>query len=299
MTAGPLRVAGCALLALLACGGPAAPDPADEVLPPGDLLPADVDATLFGTQAPCRDDPDACPSGACYYSRCEGLTSVDVRWLQEELARALAARTEGHEALRERVAERLGRVLRSQRLDVPTRARAILGLEAVRAVAVLEGALADLPEPLAEPTVLALTRLGSAAGLHHALALTEVDRLPIAAEALRALGASGLSEALPGLLRQLDPDRTPEPAIVIRLAALDGIATLGDPRAIAPLVDLLERAPVGLAFPIAATLRRLTGAQLGVEPATWRAWLAANPLAVAPDVGGEPPARNARGLTAP
>lgn len=57
-----------------------------------------------------------------------------------------------------------------------------------------------------------------------------------------------------------------------RLAAAEALAGIGDPSAIAPLVDAIAVEEGRLIEDYADALAALTGEQLGAEPAAWRAW---------------------------
>ncbi len=265
-----------AALALLAftpgCGAEAPQDQAAKPLPPGNLLPEDVETMVFGSPSTCREDAD-CASGLCRYSACGGLVSTDARWLQERVGDVLVAHLEGQPELRARVIWHLSRVLRRPRLELALRARCVIGLELLGAFEALEGALDDLPEPIAEAAAVALTRMGRATGLAHTEALTEHDSIPIAVEALRALGASGRAEALPTLLAHLNPSLEG----ALQRAALDGLAALGDPRALRPLVAYLADVPDYLLLRAVKTTRSLAGVQISEDLDAWRRWVAANP----------------------
>ena len=266
-------------LTLLGCG-PTAPEPPPvEPLPEGNLLPEEVEGIVFGSPKACREDAD-CPSGVCYYGACGGLLTVDTRWMQEVVASTLATRAEAQPGLRERLVWHLARVLGRPRTESAFRARCVVGLERLGAAGPLRDALADLPEDVEGAAAMALARLGDPAGLDLTLALTEDDRPAVAAEALRALGASKGpdAEALRGLLRTLNPDLDGD---LVR-AALDGLAALGDRRAVAPLVAFLALAPDFLALRTAVTLRTLTGASLGADAQAWASWLAAHPQPAPP-----------------
>lgn len=242
-------------------------------LPPGMALPEDVEVTLFGSTTACRVDAD-CASGLCYYGACGGLLTVDTRWMQEVIADRVVALIEVEPALRERVVHHLARILRRPRTELSYRARCVVGLERLGAAAPLREALPELPEAVAEAAAMALARLGDPAGLAHTLALTEHDRVPIAIEAVRSLGGVKRDDALVGLLRLLNPDLDGD---LVR-AALDGLATLGDPRAVRPLVAFLAVAPEFLVVRTARTLTTLTGAPIGEDAVGWGRWVAASDL---------------------
>ena len=269
-----------AILALAACGGgaPAATTPT-AALPEGNLLPEEIETIVFGSTSGCRDDAD-CASRICYYGACGGLLTVDTRWMQDTIADTLAQLADQRPQLRDRIVWNLARILTRPRTDAAFRARCVVGLERFGARAPLEDAIqaAGVPDSVQGEAAIALTRLGDAAGLPLTLALTEDDSVPTAVEALRALGVSKLPDALVGLLRTLNPDLD---ADLVR-AAVDGLGDLGDPRAIAPLVTFLPRAPDFLVVRVSRALRQLTGTVLGEDVAAWQAWVAAHPPPPAP-----------------
>ncbi|MGM0578294.1 MAG: HEAT repeat domain-containing protein [Myxococcota bacterium] len=259
-----------ALLAACAEGAPPAEEaPAARPLPPGEALPPAVDAMLYGSGQSCRRDAE-CAGRVCYFGSCMGLLLVDQRWMQERIGAALVEAAEGRPELRERLVEHLVRVLRREDTDLGYRARALVGLEGLGALEPIRKLLQRAEdERLEAAAALALVRQGEAAGLPMVRALTEHEEPAIAVEALRALGRSGHDEALEPLLRTLSPALD---GMLLR-AAIDGLRTLGDPRAIRPLVDFLEDAPGYLRHRTVSALRDLSGAGLGLDEASWRAWI--------------------------
>jgi len=274
---------GLAVIALAACGG----EPTDAELPPlelpeGNLLPEAIEGYVFGSNQGCRADAE-CESGICYYGVCGGLITVDTRWMQRVIADRLVAVAERTTGLRDRVVWNLARISVRPRTDIAYRARCVVGLERFGAAAELRTVLEhdEVSEPVQGAAALALTRLGDAAGVPMTLALTEAESVPVAAEALRALGASGVTEGvdvLVGLLRTLSPDLDSD---LVR-AAVDGLGELGDPRAIEPLVGFLSQAPDYLRIRVTRALRRLTGAAVGEDLAAWQAWASEHPPPAAP-----------------
>ncbi len=96
------------------------------------------------------------------------------------------------------------------------------------------------------------------------LATTEVRE-----EALRALGELGSRSALPGLLTRASKGD---------LAAVDMLAAIGDPDAIAPLTDLLRREPQRYRLLEAGVVRALAGLDARCASATLRELLKDNPM---------------------
>jgi len=197
------------------------------------------------------------------------LLVVDQRWMQAEITERVVASAAAREGLRDRVIVHLERVLDQPDTDIAFRARALLPLEGLKALEPLERALADPDERLQATASLALTRLGVQAGLPMARALTEHAEQGIAAEALRALGASGMDGALVPLLRTLNSDLD---GVLLR-AAIDGLRALGDRRAIRPLHRWLAHAPEYLHHEILVTLRAVTGASVGGDVEAWGRWI--------------------------
>lgn len=282
MRARAVAALGCLVLALGACetpaepeGSPPAPAPA---LPPGTALPPEIDAMLYGNGQNCRQDSE-CPGDVCYFGACVGMLVVDQRWMQEQVVDRMLRDSAGSPELRQRMVLHLVRVLEREDTDLAFRARALLPLERLGAVAPLRSALKSTEDALADAAAMALARLGEADGLPRTRALTEFEDPAIASEALRALGASGSADALVPLLRTLEPALD---ATLLR-SALDGLAALGDPRAIVPLIDFLAVAPDYLRWRTARTLRTLSHASLGLEESTWRAWAAAHAPPAAPE----------------
>ncbi|TNF23790.1 MAG: HEAT repeat domain-containing protein [Deltaproteobacteria bacterium] len=270
---------GVLAVVLASCGGGEAGEAkrAPLELPEGNLLPEAVESYVFGGSQGCRADAD-CESGICYYGVCGGLLNVDTRWMQEVIADTLVEISEEDPRLRERIVWNLARISVRPRTDLAFRVRCVVGLERFDAKPELRQILThdELPEAAHGAASLALSRLGDPAGVPMTVALTEADSVPTAAEALRALGASHLTEGvdvLVGLLRTLNPDLDSD----LVHAAIDALGELGDPRAIGPLVAFLDRAPDFLEIRVTRALRRLTGARLGEDAAAWRTWLAGHP----------------------
>lgn len=254
---------------LAACSGDAGPEATGQPLPPGDELPIDVHTMIQGRVQQCRNDED-CPGTPCYRYKCAGLLAdVDERWQQELTTRRLVERVGDDAELRRRVVLRLNEAAAADRSDVAFRARALLALEALGETASLRRYLTAKDERLQVAAGLGMTRLGDSAGLPIAKAATESDLPALAVEALRALGKSGLAEALPALLRNLNPELDPR---AIR-AALQALRDLGDPRATRPLVTFLKIAPDHLRRHCVHVLRAVTAQRIGTEAAAWEAWL--------------------------
>ncbi|MBI2933856.1 MAG: hypothetical protein HYY16_19605 [Planctomycetes bacterium] len=66
--------------------------------------------------------------------------------------------------------------------------------------------------------------------------------------------------------------------------ASDGLARLGRKDAIALIVKRMEDGDESLAGYLAEALKRLTGQEIGPDPAAWRAWLEANRGSLPPQV---------------
>ena len=238
-------------------------------------LAPELEAMVFGSTAPCVSDAD-CRGSLCYFGACVGLLLVDQRWMQETVASNIAAWIEAHPAQREAFVTEVSAVAGSDAADTAYRARSLLALEAVGAVDALRAVagLAEDPEDrIAGAAALALTRLGQPEGLDLAIALTDSRQPAVAIEALRALGRSRSPRALEPLLSMLGPDLDR----FLVAAAVEALTQLGDARAIGPLVGFLDVAPEYLRHPVAAALRRLTGAQLGIGSVAWRGWMAEHP----------------------
>ncbi|MEZ4264738.1 MAG: hypothetical protein R3F39_00045 [Myxococcota bacterium] len=275
----------CALIGVLAAVA-ACESPSDSeagrpaaaiVLPPGDALPPEIDAMLYGNGQNCRQDSE-CPGEVCYFGACVGMLVVDQRWMQEQVVDRMLEDSAASPELRERMVTHLVRVVQRKDTDLAFRARALLPLQRLGALEPLRAALASPEDALADAAALGLARLGDAAGVARTRALTESDDLAVASEALRALGASGSPDALVPLLRTLEPALD---ATLLR-SALDGLGALGDPRAIAPLIDFLSVAPDYLRWRVARTLRQLSHASLGLDEPAWRTWAASHPQPAAP-----------------
>ncbi len=255
-------------LTLLASCTPA-PAPAGErvlEVPPGDALPAEVESMLYGSTQTCSRDAE-CPGRVCFYGSCIGLLIAEQRWMQDAITARLVDTLAVNEALRPRVVTRLVAVLDRKETDLAFRARSLIPLEAMGEVAVIRRALTMGDERLEAAAALALARAGEADGLPLTGALTEHDSPVMAAEALRALGASKLPEALPVLLRNLAPDLD---GSLLR-ATVDGLGALEDPRAVRPLVAFLDQGPDFLRHRIVGALRQITKASVGSKPEAWSA----------------------------
>ncbi len=274
-----LAIVTCLLVVSVGCAPQPEPEQPTRVapLPPGDALPLRVDAMLYGSAQTCRVD-DECPGGVCYYGACVGLLVVDQRWMQVEITERVVASARAREGLRARIIVHLERILAQPDTDLAFRARALLPLEGLKAMASLERALSDRDERLQAAASLALTRLGDAKGLPMAQALIEHEERGIAAEALRALGESGLDEALIPLLRTLNANFD---GILLR-ATVGGLRALDDRRAVRPLLGWLADAPEYLHHEIFVTLRALTGAPLGSDVEAWERWIQDNDPPQAP-----------------
>ena len=253
--------------------------PPAEPLPPGGELPATIEAMIFGSSTACLDD-SACPSGICTYGSCIGVLLADQRWMHTRATTRLRDEVERREELRPRVVEQLERVAQSTEADSAYRSRALRALESLNASDVLVALLKDADRRIAEESALALARLSNPAGLEETLTLTRSDHTAVSVEALRAVGHLPGDESLKGLLSALNPEL--EPPIV--RAAIDGLATLNDPRGIRPLVSTLEDLPGHLQHRVTDTLRGLTGARLGRDAAAWNQWVTTNDPPQAPEV---------------
>ena len=276
-TARGARGLGLAIAALASAAffGPAcAPEAAESrapalEVPPGDALPASVESMLYGSTQSCGRDTE-CPGRVCFYGSCIGLLIAEQRWMQDAITSRLVDTLDVNVALRPRVVARLVAVLDRQETDLAFRARALIPLEALGEASIIRRALAMGDERLEAAAALALTRLGDPEGLPLAQALTEHTSPVLAVEAVRALGASELAQALPALLRNLAPDLD---GALLR-AVVDALGELGDPRAVRPLVTFLQDGPDFLRHRIVTALRRLTRAPVGSKPADWVAWVA-------------------------
>ena len=273
---GLVSLIAAAALQVMACSEPEAAPP--EPLPPGDGLPAAVEAMIYGSSTPCRDD-DGCSSGICTYGSCIGVLLADQRWMHTKAAGKLRAAVDGREELRPRVVAQLERVARSAEADDAYRSRAIRTLEALGASETLMPLLAD-PEPrLSEEAAIALVRAGREEGLQVTLSLARSDHVATSAEALRALGHLPGDAALVELLANLTPGLEP----ALNRAALDGLRTLNDPRAARPIAAAIDDLPGHLRHRAADALRSLTGAQLGTSSEGWAQWLTQSATPVAPE----------------
>ena len=248
------------------CSETAAPPP--EPLPPGDGLPASVETMIFGSSMACLDD-SVCPSGICTYGSCIGVLLADQRWMHARAVSRLRDEVERRAELRPRVLEQLGRVAQSQEADSAYRSRALRALEVLDAPDTLVLLLKDAEPRIAEESAIALARMGNPAGLEKTLALTRSENIPVSAEALRAVAHLPGDASLIGLLASLNPELDPP---LVR-AAIDGLAMLNDARAVRPLVSALPKLPGHLQHRVTDTLRGLTGARMGGDPAGWVLWV--------------------------
>lgn len=242
------------------------------VLPAGGGLPEAVEEMLTGSARACRHDAE-CATRVCYYGTCMGALLIDQRWRQQRATAPLVRAARRDDALRARLVDRLREVFHRPDTDLAYRARALLVLEALGARGPLVAALDDPNEALQAVAALSLTRMGDARGLPLARALAESDARPVAVEALHALGASGAKEVLPDLLAWLNGDLDRERV----RAAVVALKTLGDARAVGPLVRFVAEGPAYLRARVAMDLRALTGARLGTSPEAWAAWARDNP----------------------
>lgn len=250
--------------------------------PPGDsvasqtaaAMPQSVEGLLFGSSEGCNEDPD-CPSGACIYGMCAGLLSVDQRWQVESIARRLASRLASDPALGAMLEDALKRLITQPDLGLNSRGRAAQGLAELRLPggrAALVEALASAPPPLDAVIALELMDDPPPRALALAFELARGTDLSRAVEALRALGTSRRPEALVPLLEALSPDIDLE----LQRAAVAGLASLGDRRAIRPLVRHLSLGPEPVADEVALALRKLTDQAFGPDPLAWDTWLVRN-----------------------
>ncbi|MFO0751375.1 MAG: HEAT repeat domain-containing protein [Myxococcota bacterium] len=275
--------------ALAACGGGGDPEkPPPEPLPNASMgptaLPQSMEALLIENQSGCHENEE-CESGLCRFGTCLALVRLDAPWqvagVMERVKAQIAEHPDGPE-LRRRVVATLDRLV-DEGAALAFRARAIQGLEALGEAADLSQRFDALPMPLQELAAVALARLGDTnpKALALVVALTESDADPVAIEAVRALGhAKGFSEALPTLLSLLAPDVS----IELQRAAIDGLRTLGDARAIGPLAAWLRQGVEPLGDRIAMALRDLAHPDqpLPPDPDRWDAWLAKHPPPPAP-----------------
>ena len=255
--------------ALLSCRAEAPATTSRLPVPPGDAIPADLEAMLYGSTQSCMRQAD-CPGGVCFYGSCLGLLIAEQRWMQEAITAELVDALAGTPELRPRVVRRLVDVLDRASTDLSFRARALIPLEALGELEPIRRALEMGDERLEAAAAMALARLGEPAGFPLTAALTEHTSPVVAAEAIRALGRSGEPAALEPLLRNLAPDLDG----ALSRAAVHALGELGDARAIRPLVGFLEDGPEFLSHRIVSALRRLSGARLGNDLAAWRAWVA-------------------------
>jgi HEAT repeat protein len=161
-------------------------------------------------------------------------------------------------------------------------ARTLAQIGSPAALVELERRLPESPGSLADLIAVLLANAGRPAGLDRVVELSQSKTTSRSVEALRALG--GLKDAPPDarelalieLLSALSPDVHLEE----NRAAIDGLARLGDPRALTPLRRFLVAGPDALAHETARAMRALAGkeaALLGPDPRRWDAFFQANP----------------------
>jgi len=301
---------------------PAPPGLAIEPLPADGRPPPAFEAMLFGGTRGCRENTD-CESNVCSFNTCVGLVTADELWRLEKIGLRVRERLALQPELRPLVTSLLVSVVAREEMGFAFRGRAVRALgelvqvdgpavqasqslarpavqaspsppmpvpspptEIAAVVAELVLLLRNQPASIAEVAALTLARLGDATGLDIVLALTESPRLASACEALRLVGSGARggtlemkTEALTRLLATLSPDVDLE----LQRAAISGLGTLGDPRAIRPLAAHLVTGPEALADEVAASLRALSGQSLGPDTLAWDAWVAsASPPAPPP-----------------
>jgi HEAT repeat protein len=281
------------VLGAAACGEPASQDAPAPIV--GDALPADVAAMIFGSATPCIEDA-TCPSGICTYGSCIGVLLADARWMHARAADRLVERVEAQPKVRPLVTDQLAQVATNKQADAAYRSRALRALESLGEKAAIRPLLSDPQPRLADEAALALARLGDDAGLESVIALSIDERPTLATEALRALGHVPGDASLEALLVSLNADLEPP---VLR-AAIDGLRTLEDPRAIRPLVALLPSVPGALRHRVIDTLRALAKDRAGGNAKGWSEWVLGHDPPAAPEV--EPRSPNAQieeGLPAP
>lgn len=291
----------------LACAEDAPPPPglAPEPIAADGRLPPGVEAMLFGGSRGCREDAD-CESNSCEFGGCVGLVTSDTRWRVEHIGRRVRERLAIQPELGPHLVRVLGEVAMREEMGIAFRGRAAqaigelfvkdapgaatdaAGLDAARRA--LGELLVVAPGPVAELAAVALARLGDGRGVDMVIAVSESKRIAWACEALRALGHVGPGEGREAALTALLSALSPEIGLELQRAAIDGLAALGDRRAIRPLTAHLTTGPEAIADEVAAALRALTGATLGPDALRWDAW-------VAEHRPPEPPAYTPRGST--
>lgn len=277
-------------LAASACG--------KEVTPPEPIpaegLPPSVEEMFFGSSRGCRDGLD-CASGACSFGACRGLVSIDEPWRVETIAEKLRERITQEAALAPRVVATLSAIAHNDEERVVIRGRAVAALGVVGQVATLrEAVVADLkdllpkaPAAVGEVVAGSLARLGDASGVELLVMLAGSERLPVALDAMRALGALGRAPGRPSLsdevLVTLLSAVSVDLDLELQRAAIEALGDLGDARAMIPLARHLTAGPESLAEVEAIALAKLApklGAGVtapgGTDPLRWDAWIAAN-----------------------
>lgn len=164
-------------------------------------------------------------------------------------------------------------------------ARALGGMGDREAALALATALSDADFTVRAEALFALGELRDESHFPTMVVFLSVEDARLREVAARALGVLGASRAVPALARALGD---PAPRVVESAAA--ALSLLGSPGGILPLIDRLETArgtDLRLEEAIERALVRLTGkADLGTDPALWRAWWTANKDA--PPPAGEP-----------
>jgi len=109
---------------------------------------------------------------------------------------------------------------------------------------------------------------------------------PVRAQAALAVASRGARAPTREPARRVLARALADPDPAVGEAACEGLARLGDPRAVPALIEHLERAAGGgrLASLQAAqsALRALSGAAIAMDPAAWRAWWRENRRRLAP-----------------
>lgn len=294
-----LWVIGALVLGGAACGKEVAPP---EPIP-AEGLPPTIEEMIFGSSRGCRDGLD-CASGACSFGACRGMVSTDEPWRVENIAQKLADRIEKEPLLAPRVVATLSAIAQNEEERVAIRGRAVSALGVVvqpptssqtgpadplkaAVVAELKELLPKAPAAVGEVIAATLARLGDPSGVELLVMLAGSERLPVALDATRALGALGRAEpraalsdeVLVTLLSAVSVDLDLE----LQRAAIEALGDLGDARAMVPLARHLTAGPEALAEVGAQALTKLVpklGADLsppsGSDPLRWDAWLTAH-----------------------
>ena len=269
---------------------PPSPGLEPEPLPADGRPPPVFEAMLFGGQARCETDAD-CASGICRFGHfCDGLVTADETWRTEKIGKRVRERLALQPELRPLATSLIASIVAREEMGAAGRGRAARalgqlaepgGAGAQEVVAELQRLIAISPATIAEVAALALARLGDGTGLEIVAALTESPRAASSIEALRLLGSgaratpdAALTTLLAHVSSNIDLER--------QRAAIVGLGTLGDKRAIRPLVGHLATGPDALAETLAATLRTLTGATLGPNTLAWDAWVSQHNPPAAP-----------------